>query len=35
MNPSNLPERVNYLERLSDQQVRLNDSLIEVTARLG
>lgn len=42
MNPENLPERVSSLERLSEQQLNLNDQqkivndlLITVTARLG
>ena len=42
MNPQNLPERVSGLERLSEQQLHLNDQqqvvnglLITVTARLG
>jgi len=30
-----LPDRVTLLERLQDQQARLNDQLIEITARLG
>jgi hypothetical protein len=30
-----LPDRVTLLERLQDQQARLNDQLIEITARLS
>jgi non-ribosomal peptide synthetase component F len=30
-----LPDRVDLLERLQDQQARINAQLIEVTARLG
>jgi hypothetical protein len=30
-----LPDRVALLERLQEQQARLNDQLIEITARLG
>ena len=30
-----LPDRVTLLERLQDQQARLNDQLIDITARLG
>ena len=34
MDTSDIPERISMLERMADQQLRLNDQLIEVTARL-
>jgi len=34
MDTPDIPERINMLERMADQQLRLNDQLIEVTARL-